>query len=324
MKTASLSCRAWLPIVVFVFSPALLDAQMTGTGTGATGGTGAMGGTGGSGGGNAPGVTGTSGLSTSFSGGTAGSSFSGGVSFSGGTAGGATGAGTGTAGRFGATGAASLAPTTLNPFRTSYINPLSPGLYTIGTSTSTVGTSYGATGGTAGTRMGAGGTASTTSTFGQPTYPISTTTTGGVGATGGFGNTGGLGAGGLRSAGGLGAGGLGAGGLGGLGSGGLGTGSTTGFTTIGTYRAPQYHTTLDESIPLVAHSAPVLHTRLQTIVASSATLQKMRGLDVAVDGGAVVLRGHVATDRERRLAEAMIRLTPGVREVRNELTVQAK
>jgi osmotically-inducible protein OsmY len=39
-----------------------------------------------------------------------------------------------------------------------------------------------------------------------------------------------------------------------------------------------------------------------------------------MDGSTVVLRGSVRDDHERRLAEALVRLTPGVRAVRNELT----
>jgi osmotically-inducible protein OsmY len=35
----------------------------------------------------------------------------------------------------------------------------------------------------------------------------------------------------------------------------------------------------------------------------------------------VILRGRVADDDERRLAEGMVRMEPGVREVRNELII---
>jgi len=43
-------------------------------------------------------------------------------------------------------------------------------------------------------------------------------------------------------------------------------------------------------------------------------------ITVEVIDGLVVLRGRVADPDDRRMAEAMVRLTPGVREVRNELT----
>ena len=39
------------------------------------------------------------------------------------------------------------------------------------------------------------------------------------------------------------------------------------------------------------------------------------------DGSNVVLRGRVASDYERRLTEAMIRLSPDVRQVQNQLEV---
>jgi osmotically-inducible protein OsmY len=44
-------------------------------------------------------------------------------------------------------------------------------------------------------------------------------------------------------------------------------------------------------------------------------------IQVVTQGEAVVLRGGVRNDREKRVAEAMIRMTPGVREVINELVV---
>ncbi|MFO0966995.1 MAG: BON domain-containing protein [Gemmataceae bacterium] len=98
-------------------------------------------------------------------------------------------------------------------------------------------------------------------------------------------------------------------------------GPSSSFTTYGTYRNPSYITTLDESIPIVAHAAPELQRNLQTMLDNSAALRKLRGLDVAVDSGTVVLRGAVTSERERKLVEGMVRLTPGVRDVRNELSV---
>jgi hypothetical protein len=37
----------------------------------------------------------------------------------------------------------------------------------------------------------------------------------------------------------------------------------------------------------------------------------------------VVLRGTAVSEDDRQLAEAMLRLSPGVGEIRNEITVQA-
>jgi osmotically-inducible protein OsmY len=60
---------------------------------------------------------------------------------------------------------------------------------------------------------------------------------------------------------------------------------------------------------------------LQAIVARSESLPSRRNIQVLTDGATVVLRGQVANDRERRLAEGMLRLSPGVRELRNELAI---
>jgi osmotically-inducible protein OsmY len=51
----------------------------------------------------------------------------------------------------------------------------------------------------------------------------------------------------------------------------------------------------------------------------STMLSNSRGVDVSSDGPMVVLRGSVKDEDEARLVENMIRLTPGVRDVRNEL-----
>jgi len=44
--------------------------------------------------------------------------------------------------------------------------------------------------------------------------------------------------------------------------------------------------------------------------------------NLLASGPVIVLRGSVATDHERRLAEALVRLTPGVRDLVNELEVR--
>lgn len=44
-------------------------------------------------------------------------------------------------------------------------------------------------------------------------------------------------------------------------------------------------------------------------------------LSVGYDGGTAVIRGNVASDRERKLAEALLRLEPGVRQVRSNVSV---
>jgi hypothetical protein len=65
----------------------------------------------------------------------------------------------------------------------------------------------------------------------------------------------------------------------------------------------------------------VTQTEVEQILARSTGLNPNRAIRVAVDGPAIILRGTVASEYDRRLAEALIRLSPGVYEVRNELEV---
>ena len=58
---------------------------------------------------------------------------------------------------------------------------------------------------------------------------------------------------------------------------------------------------------------------LQAIIARSSRLPSRDNIQVLAQGDTIVLRGMVRDDRERRLAEAVLRLSPGVREIRNEL-----
>jgi hypothetical protein len=64
-----------------------------------------------------------------------------------------------------------------------------------------------------------------------------------------------------------------------------------------------------------------LQAEVERVLARSTALSPNRNIRVAVDGPAVVLRGTVPNEQDRRLAEALIRFTPGVYEVRNELEV---
>ncbi len=58
---------------------------------------------------------------------------------------------------------------------------------------------------------------------------------------------------------------------------------------------------------------------LQNVIARSSSLPSKRTIRVQMDGNVVVLQGTVQDEHERRLAEALLRLTPGVHELRNEL-----
>ncbi len=62
---------------------------------------------------------------------------------------------------------------------------------------------------------------------------------------------------------------------------------------------------------------------------TSARLQKLpalknaRGVNVTIEGATVVLRGEVASEADRELAEGLMMLEPEVSEVRNELQIRS-
>jgi hypothetical protein len=80
------------------------------------------------------------------------------------------------------------------------------------------------------------------------------------------------------------------------------------FVTVMRFSAPQVQSSR-------------LQADLQGMFNRSAAFRLPAGVRVEVDGATVILRGRVADDDERRLAEGMVRMEPGVREVRNELII---
>jgi BON domain len=88
----------------------------------------------------------------------------------------------------------------------------------------------------------------------------------------------------------------------------------------GGVRRPAYITTV--VFPVRPTPSGQMQSDLRGLLARSSALARLSNVHVHVDGQAVVLKGEVADDRERRLVEGMVRLTPGVREVLNELEVR--
>ncbi len=84
-------------------------------------------------------------------------------------------------------------------------------------------------------------------------------------------------------------------------------------------RQISYTATLSFKSPVA--TLPQMATDLRATLDRSTMLANPRGVALAMDGGVVVLSGRVASDDELRLVEGMVRLTPGVRDVRNELKV---
>jgi hypothetical protein len=90
-----------------------------------------------------------------------------------------------------------------------------------------------------------------------------------------------------------------------------------------------------ESLPQLRFVSPaaVTHTpktlsrtlqvrdELQRIIDRSSTLSPRDSIRVLGDGVEVILRGTVTSQNDRQMAEALIRLSPGVQSVRNELAI---
>ncbi|MCZ2343343.1 MAG: BON domain-containing protein [Bacteroidales bacterium] len=183
--------------------------------------------------------------------------------------------------------------------------------------------------------------------FGVPLYN-STGTAGGArgttttGATGGFGGTTTAARGGTTTLGGtVGLGGTAAGGFGGNGGAGR-TGGPTGFGGIGgtsgtagrsqgtnrssgvvipLQRPIAYQAVLKFPAPPTPPSA-VMQANLQAMLARTPFLTNAGQVRVLAEGKQVILQGTVSDSDEARLIEGMVRMTPGVSSVRNELTVR--
>jgi len=65
----------------------------------------------------------------------------------------------------------------------------------------------------------------------------------------------------------------------------------------------------------------VKSSNLATQLEKSSWLKTQSPVEVSIESGTAILRGVVATDHDRRLAERMARLQPGIRQVENQLTV---
>ena len=113
------------------------------------------------------------------------------------------------------------------------------------------------------------------------------------------------------------------GGGGGLGGSGSASIRSTTVTPQTAPNRPTYTTYLGftpDPVPVAQVS-----TDLKNALASSSEWAKdnNKPVQVVVDGSVAVLRGTVASDHDRELAERLAAMTPGVREVRNDLKVSS-
>ena len=161
-------------------------------------------------------------------------------------------------------------------------------------------------------------TTGTTGVGGASLFNQTGRTTGVGGATTGAGAFG-------ATAGGLGRTGAGAAGFGQTGLGQTGFGQTGGFgqtnqNSTQVTQSPRqisYTATLKFAAPTT--TAPAMQVKLRDILNSSVRVTGSENVQIITDGTAVVLRGEVASRDQAQLVEGMIRLTPGVRVVQNEL-----
>jgi hypothetical protein len=195
-----------------------------------------------------------------------------------------------------------------NPLAAYYYNPLAQGLVS---------------------STGTGSTTGNAAAFGTPLFGTSTGSSGSYGsrntgsAFGGASTTG-------SSFGGIGS------TTGRTGSTGLsGTASISGRTTTGTI-APNFAggtwgpsigrrgVVTGATLRRPAPGIPIAARRpdLQAIIGRSTSFTGPANVTVTTDGTAVVLTGTVASEDDRRIAENMLRLAPGVHDLRNNLTVQ--
>jgi hypothetical protein len=117
----------------------------------------------------------------------------------------------------------------------------------------------------------------------------------------------------------------GGGGLGSLSAGSSGYGSNLSATPTGTgsgnRRTAYPYYTASPTFDYRPAGPNVIQSEVRGVLARSASLSPNRDIRVTLEGPAVVLRGTVPSEQDRRLAEALVRLTPGVHEVQNKLEV---
>jgi osmotically-inducible protein OsmY len=95
-------------------------------------------------------------------------------------------------------------------------------------------------------------------------------------------------------------------------------------TQPGTVRNPSYVTVLREDVPLPVYKSDVLFTEVRDVIARSSLLPSKNNIQVSVNENVVILSGLVASDRERVLAEGIVKMTPGVRAIQNQIQVKTK
>ena len=79
--------------------------------------------------------------------------------------------------------------------------------------------------------------------------------------------------------------------------------------------------TTEIRFPVTPIQPPQVQADLQALINRTTALRQPSNVRIEVNGDVVIIRGRVADDDERRLVEGMVRMEPGIRQVRNELTI---
>ncbi|QDV43622.1 BON domain protein [Stieleria neptunia] len=134
----------------------------------------------------------------------------------------------------------------------------------------------------------------------------------GIAAEGGAGTAG-------RTTGGAGGGGFGGGGLGGL-FGALG-GAFGGHGTSS--QKPIIRVRLRSAIEVPPRAASEVQQSARRALNSLPPNRRIRGVNVTMNGPTAILSGTVASEKDRRMSELLMRLEPGVKQVDNQVVVDA-
>lgn len=171
-----------------------------------------------------------------------------------------------------------------------------------------VGGGAGGIGGGAG--IGGGGAAPTNSSAGQsisqlPDRVLQDVGAGTTSAAGGLGRLGGLG-------------GFGGGGLGGLSAFGL---NPFGTGAGGSEAKPSVRTRLRSQVAVPVRTPGVAQSVAQTRVAKSLATPRFQGVGISVSDAGATINGTARSAEDRRMAELLLRLEPGINQVNNQIVV---
>jgi hypothetical protein len=100
--------------------------------------------------------------------------------------------------------------------------------------------------------------------------------------------------------------------------------SIVGFTSIGQRTTPAYVTAVGPRMPMMSRDPVRLGTEVQQVLGRSSSLDVMskNGIRLEVLPNSIVrLTGIVKDEADQRLAEGLVRMTPGVQNVENNLQV---